>query len=591
MTEDLRHLVNDYFRIPTEEGPSKVTSLHQAVKDNIRPGMSIHMGVTHNRPNDLAFEIARQFWGARPNFTIICIGFRENGTPLVHGGLVKRIVSSINFDLYPTPGPNPVFQRAYKDKSVEFENWSMLTMVQRLMAGALGFSMMPTNSLIGSSIAQENPDAFKIIQDPFSSAGKVGVLKALNPDISIVHALAADQYGNAVFTPPFADPWGMLAARDGVIITVEKIVSTDFVRRNSSYVKLPGHRVKAVVEAPFGAHPGGVFASGVDGFSTYDEDYEFQVEYRAACRSKETFEAWLGKWVLGCKDHAEYLRKLGHQRLLFLKGKGDPDSWKPEIEDAISGMQEKAANPAETMVAVASRKVADKVRTNGYKVLLAGGGVPQLAAWLANYELHHSGVNIDLALELGFLGYMPRPGDSFIFNFDNIHTSKSTSEILNILGVHVGSSIARAAGTLGIAQIDKFGNINTTLIGDNLLVGSGGGNDVGTRSLEVIAVGLQSPRRFLDKVPYVTTPGDRVTMVVTDLGVMEKPVGQHELVLTEYIPDAKVPSKDEAIKRVRERCGWDLKVSPSIKASGIPLQREVNVLRLLDPKGHFIAAE
>ena len=92
----------------------------------------------------------------------------------------------------------------------------------------------------------------------------------------------ADRAGNVVLQPPLLEGvWGALAARRGAIVTVERIV--DDVRPWSHLVRIPAHRVLALVECPMGAHPGGLYTGDlpVDG---YGEDYDFWVEARAATR-------------------------------------------------------------------------------------------------------------------------------------------------------------------------------------------------------------------------------------------------------------------------------------------------------------------
>src|SRR5207302_11251418 len=99
------------------------------------------------------------------------------------------------------------------------------------------------------------------------------------------------------------------------------------------------------------------------------------------------------------------------------------------------------------------------------------------------------------------------------------------------LSILVGGHSSRSIGVLGAAQIDRRGNVNSTVIpGERLLMGSGGANDVATCAGETVIVAAQSAERFLDAVPYVTAPGDRVSTLVSQLGVFDKVDG--ELVLT-----------------------------------------------------------
>ena len=104
-------------------------------------------------------------------------------------------------------------------------------------------------------------EAFSVVESPF---GPLGVLQPLAPDVALVHAAAADPAGNLAFSEPLLDGvWGAWAARRGVVATVERVV--DDLEGLGHRVRVPGHRVLAVVEAPYGAHPGGCYAPGLPG--------------------------------------------------------------------------------------------------------------------------------------------------------------------------------------------------------------------------------------------------------------------------------------------------------------------------------------
>src|SRR3990172_6159613 len=188
------------FRLREDEGPSKLTTLAEAIRRHIRPGMAIQAS---GESGASLRELVRQFYGTKPHFTLLIE--QPGGTHAllaVHAGLVKRLVFTNCSDIYPAPSPNPIVQRAFRAKEVAFENWSVLTFMFRLMAGALGIGFMPTRSMVGSDAALENADSLKVIDDPFDSGKKLGLVKGFNPDLAFVHGLAADAYGNTI-----APPW------------------------------------------------------------------------------------------------------------------------------------------------------------------------------------------------------------------------------------------------------------------------------------------------------------------------------------------------------------------------------------------------
>src|SRR4030042_5641241 len=104
---------------------------------------------------------------------------------LVYGRLIKKAITSFAGNGYPSPAPNPLVQKAYISKAVEFENWTMLTIPLRLLAGAMGWDVIPTRSILGSSMEEENKESFLAMRSPFAGGGTVGLMKALRPDVTL----------------------------------------------------------------------------------------------------------------------------------------------------------------------------------------------------------------------------------------------------------------------------------------------------------------------------------------------------------------------------------------------------------------------
>lgn len=141
-------------------------------------------------------------------------------------------------------------------------------------------------------------------------------------------------------------------------------------------------------------------------------------------------------------------------------------------------------------------------------------------------------------------------------------------------------------GFLGAAQLDKYGNINTTVIGDYAdpkvrLPGAGGAPEIAASCKEVVIVVRQSKRTFIDKLDFITSVGhgDRSSftgagpqMIITDLGVLRPVDG--EFTLTQIHPGVEVAKAIEAT-------GWDLKVSPDLTETPPPTGAELTALRKL----------
>ncbi len=591
MTGKFNDLLKSTFTLSRDEGEDKVMDLGEAVARYIKPGAGIHVAATHNCSGAAILEIARQFHGKKPGFTLIMRGIRDTAVILLHLDLLKKIITSFSGNVYPWYSPNAVCQKAYAAKSVDLEDWTILTFPLRLMAGALGTGAAATSSLVGSSMAEANAQAFKVIDDPFGSGKKIGLLKALNPDISIVHGLAADREGNTILTAPYSESvWGAKASRGGAIVTVERLVSTDFIRKHSHLVKLPAYMVRSVSVVPLGAHPGGVWNQGLESFEAYAEDYDFMTEFNRLCKDPAALDAWVRDWVLDCASFDEYRARLGQDRIQTLKSNADRNAWRRRLDrlgDLISESDE--YNDVERMVVAAARELKERVLTSGHKTMLAGAGTANLAAWMAKYHLKRENYIVELLVELGYFGNSPRPAEPFLLNFENFATCKMLTETLDTLGVFTCGDTNRCIGVLGGAEVDRFGNINSHWVSDDLYItGSGGANDVATGAKETMVIMQQSHRRFRDRVRFVTAPGGRVRTLVSTMGIFEKPEGGNEFILTRYFKDRGNRSREEIIRDIRENCGWDLKIAAEAQEVSAPTAEELRLLRVFDPKRFYL---
>ncbi len=589
MNQNINNIIKSLTNLPNDDGDNKIMGAAEAITRFIKPGMSIHLGITNSIPYGLSYELIRQFYKSKPGFDIITLGAINHIIVMMHLGMTKKVVTTYAGDPYPSPTPNIVVQNLYLNKQVEIENWSILAFTLRLMAGAMGVGFLPVNSITDSTMEVENSGSFKKISMPFDGSKDIGVVKALNPDISIYHAFAADRSGHALFTPPYAEEfYGAYASRNGVILSAEHIVNEDTIRKYSHLSKLPSYLVKAVVPIEFGAHPSGMAESGFSEFDAYSEDYDFILGFREAAKSIDKLDAWIDDWITGIKDHDDYKKKLGSQKLLYLKGKVKPLSWLDEIKDVaddISVSGQPSRN--ELMTGMASAILEEKVMAQGYKAILAGIGNSNLAAWLTALKLKMSHIDVELIAEVGFYGYYPRPGNPFIFNFANIPTCKMLTSAYDALGLMVGGYSNQTIGIIGAGQVDRFGNINSTRVGDGIfLVGSGGGNDVSAGARETIIVCPLNQMRFVDKVSYITAPGKKVSTVVTDMGVFEKD-GSGELIFTRY-QNKKGLDIDAHIKAVKEKTGWDVKIADKLKPVEYPSLETLITMRLFDPKKAFL---
>lgn len=569
----------------------KRMALSEALRRFVRPGMKINPVTMQARPQAAMYELCRQYAGKRPGFEFISSALSGSYLQLAHLGLLRKAVVSFVGEGYPTPGPSPITRWALERGDFGIENWTMLTISQRLLAGAMGVPFLATRSIVGSSLAGENRAAgsYAEVPDPFEPGRMQGVVKAYNPDISFVHVWAADRAGNAVCFPPYQENvYGALAAREGVILTAQRIVSTDFIRRHSHLVRIPGEIVLSVSEAPYGSHPYGNYSAGIPELRAYANDYPFMKAHREAQESRERYDAWIREWILDVEDHEVYLAKLGEKRIHAIHRAAEPDSWQEELEQHAPALDAAgAAGSVEEMIVQAARELAARIARNGYRTVLAGAGQASLMCWLAAHSLREEGVEFALLAETGMYGYDPRPSDPFLTSYRNLPTCTLLTDVFEALGLHGCGGTNACAGAIGAGEIDRFGNVNSTraTTGD-FLVGSGGANDIVTAAAETVVIAAQRVQTFVEKVSYVTSPGARIRCVISTLGRFEKLDGK-ELVLTGYFPAAG-RNREEAVAEIRKRCGWDLQVAEKLEELAPASAEELAMLRVFDPERFFL---
>ncbi len=526
-----------------------------------------------------------------PDFTLIMnmIG-GHHALSLIHGGLVKKLIFATCADIYPRPYPNPVIQRAFNNNSCELENWSMLSLTQAVMAGALNLPFIPTRSVIGSSLADDNKHAIRVIDDVFGSGEKIALIKSICPDISIVHGWAADPMGNVILSGPPRDAWAAKASKKGIIVCVEQLVDEDFIRNHSLLVKIPGSLVNAVCVAPRGAHPQNMSAQSLPAFEGYGLDYAYLKAFRKATEDAEAYSRYVKDWILDCPSHDAYLEKLEKWAAEDVKD-GAPlrTSVNEQNVPLTAPVDEKKATAAEYAIIGGARIIKDIILTHQYNSMFAGIGLSGLAGWCAYYFLKELDYHVDL-IAAG-IGYQPCPGDPLLISDANMATAKMISDSLDLHGVGAGGVNSRCLGVLGAGQIDKNGNINSTIIrtskgNDIYLAGAGGGNDIASVTQEVVVVAVHRANRMVEKVRYITCPGTRVSTLATNEGVFVK--NGSGLILKGYYPRPDVTEEKERVSQIAGACGWQLRTAPQLEKMAAPSPAELKLLRSFDPEGVFL---
>ena len=221
----------------------------------------------------------------------------------------------------------------------------------------------------------------------------------------------------------------------------------------------------------------------------------------------------------------------------------------------------------EMMAVEAARRLRDGM------VCFVGIGLPSLAANLAR-RTHAPGCV--LVYESGAIGAKPEHLPLSIGDGELAETADAVVSVPEMFAYWLqGGRID--VGFLGAAQIDRHGNLNSTVIGDYehpkvRLPGGGGAPEIATGVQDVFVLLRQTPRAFVERLDFTTSLGSRVRVVVTDLGVLEPVDG--ELTLTRV-------HRGTTVEQGREATGWALRVAEDVRETEPPTEDELAALRSL----------
>ncbi len=277
----------------------KVMTMKEAIPRYVHSGDTLFVsGAQHGEPAAAMQEIIRQHID---HLTLICALVSTAGF-MMGEGLVDTMITGY------TPQDD---RRSYamakakaNNPALTFKESSHFGIALALHAGQMGIPFIPTRCLVGSDMLKYNDD-ITMIKCPFTGEN-LGAVKAVVPDVGIIHVQRADAEGNA-------QKWGSLGvdqeginASRTVIVTTEKIVPSDVIRRDPNRTIIPNFRVSAVVEQPFGAYPmhlAGCYSGDMFGLMM-------------ETGSEENYEAYMRDCVYGVSDWNEYLK-------VWRKKKGD----------------------------------------------------------------------------------------------------------------------------------------------------------------------------------------------------------------------------------------------------------------------------
>jgi glutaconate CoA-transferase, subunit A len=285
---------------------SKLLTMRDAIARHVPSGSMVLMGAQLEQmiPFAAGHELIRQ---SRRDLTLVGPISDILFDQMIGAGCVSRVMAAWIGNV--SAGVGYCFRRAVErsvPRRLEVVDYSNFTMAMALHAGALGMPFLPTYATLGSDLLKKNGN-LREFSSPVSEEKLVAV-RALRPDVAILHVQRSDAQGNAHI-------WGSLGvAVDGAraarktILVAEEIVQPEVIASDPNRTLIPGFLVSAVVHEPGGAHP-----SPVQGY--YGRDHAYFSQYHEQTRRLEDFEDWLAHGVLQVTDRQEYCKQLGAGRV------------------------------------------------------------------------------------------------------------------------------------------------------------------------------------------------------------------------------------------------------------------------------------
>ena len=288
---------------------SKLLPMRQAVAEFVPDGASVALGLQMEQmiPFAAGHEIVRQ---NKRRLTLIGPISDILFDQMIAAGCVERVIAAWVGNVMMGSAYN--FRRSVEQGEVKVVNVTNLTLALALQAAAMGVPFLPTRSALGSDVVRNNT-FFAEIESPFAARENGGPVKlhavrALSPDIAIVHLQRADREGNAHCWGNFGVMIEAVRAAKRVIVVTEEIVEDGVIASDPNRTVIPGFLVSAVVECRYGAHP-----SPVQGYCKRDD--AFFRQYHEQTKTKADTEAWLQRWIHNVADRRAYMNQLGACRV------------------------------------------------------------------------------------------------------------------------------------------------------------------------------------------------------------------------------------------------------------------------------------
>jgi glutaconate CoA-transferase subunit A len=283
---------------------SKLHTMREVVADLVPDGASVALGLQMEQmiPFAAGHEIIRQ---KKRGLTLIGPISDILFDQIIAAGCAEQVIAAWVGNVMMGSAYN--FRRGVEHDGLKTVNMTNFTVALALQAGAMGVPFIPTRTALGSDVAKGNHFFYQVFS-PFEPKESLHAVRALNPDVTIVHVQRADREGNAHCWGNFGVMIEGVRAAKRVIVVAEEIVEPEVIASDPNRTVIPGFLVNAVVECRYGAHP-----SPVQGY--YKRDDAFFRQYHEQTRNKAESYAWLDRWVYSTADRRAYMNQLGACRV------------------------------------------------------------------------------------------------------------------------------------------------------------------------------------------------------------------------------------------------------------------------------------
>jgi len=290
----------------------KVMSLEEAA-NLVADGETVGIGgsMMSRTPMAMIWQLIRS---GRRDLTCVRPITTSEGDLLLGSGLSRHMITSW-FSQGIMWGVSKVLRHHVESGQATFEEWSHLAIGMRLRAGAMGVPFMPMRPMLGSDVLRNRPEA-QTMTCPFTGE-TILLVPALNPDLAIIHVNRCDRYGNAQIDGLQFMDVDLAMAADRVILTTERIVSNDQIRRMPDQTKIPFFCVEAVVEVPFGSAPH-------ECYGVYEPLMQHMNAYTSLVNADPVggMQDYLDRYVYGPASWSDYLERIGLDELLDAARRG-----------------------------------------------------------------------------------------------------------------------------------------------------------------------------------------------------------------------------------------------------------------------------